>query len=43
MTLTLGGLGFWTLIDVFIIGKRLEEKTARLEEESIYKVKSLSN
>jgi TM2 domain-containing membrane protein YozV len=27
MTLTLGGLGFWAFIDVFFIGKRLEEKT----------------
>lgn len=32
MTLTLGGLGIWTLIDVFNIGKRLETKNAQLEE-----------
>ncbi|MBP1971377.1 hypothetical protein J2Z83_003516 [Virgibacillus natechei] len=39
MTLTLGGFGLWTLIDLFIIGKRLETKTALLEREVIEKVK----
>lgn len=42
MTLTLGGLGFWALIDVFFIGKRLENKTAALEYEIIQKVKAFS-
>jgi len=42
MTLTLGGLGFWTLIDVFLIGKRLEEKTQQLEREIIENVKAVS-
>lgn len=42
MTLTLGGLGLWTLIDVFLIGKRLEVKTAQLEREIIEKVKAMS-
>lgn len=42
MTLTLGGLGLWTLIDVFLIGKRLEVKTAQLEREVIEKVKAMS-
>lgn len=42
MTFTLGGFGIWTLIDVFLIGKRLEEKTAELERESIIKVQSMS-
>ena len=41
MTLTIGGLGVWTLIDVFIIGKRLETKTAQLEREVIEKVKAM--
>jgi len=41
MTFTLGGLGFWALLDVFKIGKRLEEKTEILEAEIINKVKSL--
>ncbi|PAD21632.1 TM2 domain-containing protein [Terribacillus saccharophilus] len=39
MTLTLGGFGFWALIDVFFIGKRLETKTERLERDIIEKVK----
>lgn len=43
MTLTLGGLGLWTLIDVFLIGKRLEVKTAQLEREIIEKVKVMGN
>ncbi len=42
MTITLGGLGFWALIDVFFIGKRLEKKTNQLELEIIHKVKALS-
>ncbi|MEC5422016.1 TM2 domain-containing protein [Virgibacillus sp. C22-A2] len=42
MTLTLGGFGIWALIDVFIIGKRLETKTTLLEREVIEKVKVMS-
>lgn len=42
MTLTFGGLGLWYLIDVFLIGKRLEVKTAQLEREIIEKVKAMS-
>lgn len=42
MTLTLGGFGFWTLIDLFLIGKRLEKKTAQLELEIIQHVKAVS-
>lgn len=42
MTLTLGGLGFWALIDVFLIGNRLEKKTAQLEYDIIQKVKAVS-
>lgn len=41
MTLTLGGFGVWSLIDVFLIGKRLEIKTAELERDVILKVKEL--
>lgn len=41
MTFTLGGLGFWTLIDVFLIGKRLEIKTAEVERDAIIKVKEI--
>lgn len=43
MTLTLGGLGLWTLIDVFLIGNRLEEKTKQLENEIIHNVKAMSS
>lgn len=39
MTLTLGGLGFWALIDVFFIGGRLEEKNEILENDIIQNVK----
>lgn len=39
MTLTLGGLGVWSLIDVFLIGKRIEEKNAELEYDVIQRVK----
>jgi TM2 domain-containing membrane protein YozV len=42
MTLTLGGLGVWSLIDVFLIGKRLEKKTNELEFKLIQKVKSMA-
>ncbi|WOE49062.1 TM2 domain-containing protein (plasmid) [Bacillus thuringiensis] len=31
MTLTLGGLGFWALIDVFFIGSRIGKKNEMLE------------
>jgi len=37
--LTLGGLGIWALIDVFLIGKRLERKTEELEFSIIEEVK----
>ena len=40
MTFTLGGLGLWSLIDVFFIGKRLEGKTEVLENDIIQKVKA---
>lgn len=42
MTLTLGGLGFWTLIDVFFIGNRITKKNSILEREIISTVKSIS-
>jgi len=38
-TLTLGGLGFWALVDVFLIGKRLQKKNGNLESELIEDVK----
>lgn len=42
MTLTFGGFGFWSLIDLFIIGKRLEVKTADLEREAITRVQAMA-
>lgn len=41
MTLTLGGIGIWTLIDAFFIGKRLAQKNAELEVEIINQVKAM--
>ncbi|MEH7075140.1 TM2 domain-containing protein [Neobacillus drentensis] len=41
MTLTLGGLGIWALIDVFFIGKRIEQKNDELEYQVIQQVLSL--
>lgn len=43
MTLTLGGIGFWALIDVFFIGSRIEKKNETLEYNTILKVKAISN
>lgn len=31
MMITLGGIGIWALIDVFFIGKRIEEKNEQIE------------
>lgn len=33
MLLTLGGLGFWTLIDVFFINRRLQKLNAELKAD----------
>lgn len=38
MTLTLGGLGIWALIDVFFIGKRIDEVNDQIELEIIQSV-----
>ena len=40
MLLTLGGLGIWTLIDVFFIGSRIEEKNDSLEVDIIQQIKA---
>lgn len=42
MTLTLGGFGLWSLIDVFFIGSRLEKKNEELEYNIIQQVKTIS-
>ena len=41
MTLTLGGLGFWTLIDVFFISGRLKQINDEAESQAIMQVKSM--
>jgi TM2 domain-containing membrane protein YozV len=43
MTLTLGGLGLWALIDVFFIGRAVENRNAQMELDAIQQVKSLKN
>jgi len=43
MTLTLGGLGVWTLIDAFFISKRLEAKNAELEVSIIQQAKAFNS
>jgi TM2 domain-containing membrane protein YozV len=39
MTLTLGGLGIWALIDVFFIGGAIKNHNDQIENEAIEKVK----
>jgi TM2 domain-containing membrane protein YozV len=41
MLLTLGGLGIWSLIDVFMIGGAIERKNEELEMEAINFVKAM--
>jgi TM2 domain-containing membrane protein YozV len=41
MTLTLGGLGLWSLIDVFFIGGAIERKNNEVEMEAITQVKAI--
>lgn len=40
MLFTLGGLGFWTLVDVFLIGKRIEAKNQEKEKDIIRDLKA---
>lgn len=42
MLLTLGGLGIWTLIDVFLIGKEIDKQNERAEMEAIALVKAMN-
>ncbi|WP_409271543.1 TM2 domain-containing protein [Neobacillus sp. SCS-31] len=42
MTLTFGGLGIWALIDVFLIGNRIEKKNEELEYQLIQQVASFN-
>jgi len=43
MTLTLGGLGIWALIDVFFIGGRLKEINQKTELDLIIKIKAMGS
>lgn len=43
MTLILGGLGFWTLIDLFLMSGMLNKQNAALESTIISEVKLLKN
>jgi len=42
MTLTLGGLGVWSLIDAFFIGKRIDKHNTEKEVGLIESVKTLT-
>lgn len=41
MTLTLGGFGIWSLIDAFLIGKRIEQINEQMELGAIQLVKAM--
>lgn len=41
MTLTLGGFGIWSLIDAFLIGKRIEQVNEKIEYDAIQTVIAL--
>lgn len=42
MLLTFGGLGVWTLVDGFLIGKAIEQHNEKVELDAINTVKSFS-
>lgn len=42
MTVTLGGLGLWTLIDAFLISGRIEQKNEEIESNIIQNVKIIT-
>jgi TM2 domain-containing membrane protein YozV len=42
MVLTLGGLGLWTLIDLFLIGSAIEKDNEKVEMDAIQLVKTYS-
>lgn len=43
MTFTLGGLGVWTLIDLFLISPMLKKKNSEIESEIINEIVSLNH
>lgn len=42
MLLTFGGLGLWTLIDAFLIGKAIEQHNEKIEMDAIQLVKAMN-
>jgi TM2 domain-containing membrane protein YozV len=42
MTFTLGGLGLWSFLDVFFIGRAVENRNAQMEMDAIQQVKALA-
>lgn len=43
MTLTLGGLGFWTLIDLFLISGMLRKINSQIESDIINELKLMGD
>ena len=43
MTLTLGGLGIWSLIDLFLISGMIKKKNSEIEAEIISNIKLMKN
>ncbi|MDF2790873.1 MAG: hypothetical protein K0S80_3974 [Neobacillus sp.] len=43
MTLTLGGLGIWSLIDLFLISGMLSKKNTEVESQIISELKLMKN
>lgn len=43
MTLTLGGLGIWTIIDIFLMNGMISKKNSEIESEVISEVKLMKN
>ncbi|WP_088102832.1 TM2 domain-containing protein [Halalkalibacter urbisdiaboli] len=41
MTLTIGGLGIWALIDIFLINKMLQKKNTEVERQIISEVRAI--
>lgn len=43
MTLTLGGLGIWSIIDIFLMNGMISKKNSEIESEVISEVKLMKN